>query len=168
MQPLYFKNYVENSMLYDELLNLNWEQRVSARKEYFMGFNNVEYTYSNRTYVGKSFIPPVYDLMNEINKKFLFRYNVCFLNRYDTQHEALGWHADAADTVSVISVGAEREIWWKPKNHKGKIEPSCKQLLESGSLFIMPSGFQDLYFHKIPKHDKPCGTRISLTFRTLP
>jgi hypothetical protein len=29
----------------------------------------------------------------------------------------------------------------------------------------MPAGFQIDNLHKIPKNDKPCGGRISLTFR---
>lgn len=40
-------------------------------------------------------------------------------------------------------------------------------LLEEGSLFIMPVGYQDRYLHRIPKHDRPCGWRISLTFRSF-
>lgn len=39
--------------------------------------------------------------------------------------------------------------------------------LERGSLFVMPVGYQDNYFHRIPKHDRPCGWRISLTFRSF-
>ncbi len=43
--------------------------------------------------------------------------------------------------------------------------PENKQRLKSGSLFVMPAGFQDLYHHRIPRSDRECGTRISLTFR---
>ena len=39
--------------------------------------------------------------------------------------------------------------------------------LEEGSLFIMPPGYQDTHMHRIPKHDRPCGWRISLTFRSF-
>lgn len=52
-----------------------------------------------------------------------------------------------------------------------KAPPNGKQpldqriLLKDGSLFIMPRGFQKTHLHRIPKHDKPCGWRISLTFR---
>lgn len=30
---------------------------------------------------------------------------------------------------------------------------------------IMPPKMQETHLHKIPKGDKPCGGRISLTFR---
>lgn len=36
-----------------------------------------------------------------------------------------------------------------------------------GALFIMPGGYQDEHFHRIPKHDRECGGRISITFRKL-
>lgn len=39
--------------------------------------------------------------------------------------------------------------------------------LEDGSLFIMPPGYQEKYLHRIPKHDRPCSWRISLTFRSF-
>lgn len=39
--------------------------------------------------------------------------------------------------------------------------------LEEGSLFVMPPGYQDTHLHRIPKHDRPCGWRISLTFRSF-
>ena len=67
--------------------------------------------------------------------------------------------------IAVISLGAEREIWWKQKDFKGPIPKENKQLLQNGSLFIMPAGFQKDYLHKIPKCDHACNIRISLTFR---
>lgn len=129
-------------------------------------------------------------------------FNACFLNKYDDQHQHLGWHADdfegmdPAAPIAVMSFGAEREIWWKDKRgfpcvrcggtgkeklcvacsechgylwtkgpYGGKQPEDHRQLLQRGSLFIMPPGFQDEMLHRIPKHDRPCGWRISLTFR---
>jgi alkylated DNA repair dioxygenase AlkB len=51
------------------------------------------------------------------------------------------------------------------KGIKGDIPDEDKFLLENGSLFIMPAGYQKDHVHKIPKHDRVCGGRISLTFR---
>lgn len=98
--------------------------------------------------------------------------------------------------IAVISFGAEREIWMKDKrgfkckscedirlfadcncrdcyNGWTAAPPNAKQpldqrvKLQEGSLFIMPVGYQDMYLHRIPKHDRPCGWRISLTFRSF-
>lgn len=98
-------------------------------------------------------------------------FNVCFLNRYDDHRNQLGWHAD--DTpgmlhehpIAVVSLGAAREIWWRPIGQTGVVPADQRQLLEDGSLFMMPAGFQRTHQHRIPKHDRPCGPRASLTFR---
>jgi hypothetical protein len=37
--------------------------------------------------------------------------------------------------------------------------------LSNGSLFIMEAGMQSTHKHRIPKSDKICEPRISLTFR---
>lgn len=57
------------------------------------------------------------------------------------------------------------QLYWKEKGYKGVIPNNQKQLLEYGSLFVMPTGMQKTHLHKIPKHDRECGIRISLTFR---
>lgn len=98
-------------------------------------------------------------------------YNVCFLNRYDEQKNQLGWHADDSPEmdrnhpIAVVSFGAEREIWVRPNGWTGPIPAEWRYRLPDGSLFVMPAGFQDGYQHRIPKSDRPCGIRISLTFR---
>lgn len=52
-----------------------------------------------------------------------------------------------------------------PPNNKQPLDQRI--LLKEGSLFVMPVGYQDTHFHRIPKHDRPCGWRISLTFRSF-
>lgn len=47
----------------------------------------------------------------------------------------------------------------------GIVPTKDRYLLQRGSVFIMPAGFQEAMFHRIPKHPAPCGWRISLTFR---
>lgn len=97
----------------------------------------------------------------------------CFLNRYDHDRQALGWHSDDSDimdhtkAVVVVSFGEPREIWWRKKGDKGVVPTENRQLLEPGSLFVMPPGFQQTHEHRIPKGDRPMQTRISLTFRAF-
>ncbi len=108
-------------------------------------------------------------MMDKLNREFGTNYDVCFLNRYDEQKHQLGWHADigveSTHPIAVISFGAEREIHWKHKDYKGPLPPEQKVRLASGSLFTMPAGFQENYLHKIPRSDRACGVRVSLTFR---
>lgn len=177
MKPIYFSSYIEDKeIIYNHLLNdLKWLQMTEARKEYFMSNETISYTYGSgiaaRTYTSSSFSEPIKKMMEKLNKDFFGEYNVCFLNRYDSQKNALGWHADDSPemnpkhAICVVSFGAEREIWWKDKSFKGEIPKENRQVLQNGSLFIMQAGFQANHFHKIPKSDKECGIRISLTFR---
>lgn len=158
-----------------ELLELDWVTQRTARHEYFM--SNIARTYkygkgtSEETYVSKKFSPYVYCMMVDLNKFLDARFNVCFLNKYDNEQQHLGWHADQFDgmvqdsPIACVSFGAERYIYTKPRDQKGKVPDDQKFLLREDSVFIMPPGFQDTHLHKIPKHDRPCGWRISLTFR---
>ena len=178
MKPIYIKNYVSEikDELFNHLLNdLAWLEVTSARKEYFMANETIEYTYGSgpnaRTYKSNDYTEQIKLLQNNLNTTYNCDYNVCFLNRYDNQKNQLGWHSDDSPEMNmdhdicVISFGAEREIWWKEKDFKGEIPLENRQLLHNGSLFIMPAGFQKDNFHKIPKVGKDCGIRISLTFR---
>lgn len=162
--------------LFDILNNLNWITKRTARHEYFMSNEKTEYSYGNafsddELYVSQPFDDNIKWIRDMLFQDFDVYFNGCFLNKYDDQHQHLGWHADDFEgmdqeaPIYVLSLGAEREIWWKEKGQKGEVPEEQRQLLESGSLFIMPPGFQDSMLHRIPKHDRPCGPRISLTFR---
>jgi len=194
----------------EELLALPWETKRTARHEYFMAEKKMTYSYGNRqggeqpTYTSKPFTEHVMHLMDWLNERMCAKFNACFLNKYDDEHQHLGWHADdfagmdPNQPIAVVSFGAEREIWVKDKRGfpcpkcsatiekegswffcdcKGtgwcKGAPNGKQpaeqrfLLKEGSLFVMPVGYQDTHLHRIPKHDRPCGWRISLTFRSF-
>lgn len=177
IKPLYIKDFInseESLEIFAKLEKLIWLSVTDARQEHFMSDVIREYSYGRgrgeRTYTSHIFIPEVLSLKDKINQQFGTSYNVCFLNKYDTFKQRSGWHSDDSDSmdnthpIAVISFGAEREIWWKLQDFKGDIPAENKQKLHNGSLFIMPPGFQDLYFHRIPKHDRDCSTR-SLTFR---
>lgn len=155
--------------------HLNWLSVTEARKEYFMSDVPRSYTYGKpphaREYHAAAYTSLVLLMQNILNRTHGTEYNVCFLNRYDDQKNQLGWHADDSPSmdrdhpIAVVSFGAEREIWWKPKDQKGIVPMDQRQKLEHGSLFIMPAGFQDTHLHRIPRADREVGMRISLTFR---
>lgn len=161
--------------LFDTLRSeVTWANREAPRDECFMADESLEYTYGKgvtRTYNSLVFHKAVADIMERMNSEFGTSYNVCFLNFYKGEREHLGWHADdspemdSSHPIAVVSFGAPRFIWTKHKDYKGEIPDEDKYLLGDGSLFVMPAGFQNDNLHKIPKNDKPCGGRISLTFR---
>ncbi len=97
--------------------------------------------------------------------------DVCFCNLYADQREQLGWHADDspemddARPVVTVSLGVARQIWLRPSTQPTDPSTIERITLEPGSALVMHPGMQDAWEHRIPKHDRPCGPRISLTFR---
>jgi alkylated DNA repair dioxygenase AlkB len=99
--------------------------------------------------------------------------NCCFVNGYKDGHDQLGWHSDDSPEMDdcrpivSVSLGAEREIWFRQALVIGWGETK-KLSMPPGSALVMEPGFQDLYQHRIPKSSRQdCGPRLSLTFRGL-
>lgn len=175
MIPVYESVYIDKHEVFELLRNeVLWVNRDAPRDECFMATETLEYTYGKgftRTYNSVPLHNLVQEIMDKLNSDFGCQYNVCFLNYYKSEKEQLGWHSDDSPEmdpthpIAVVSFGATREIWIKEKEVTGNIPDDNKYKLENGSLFVMPSGFQETMLHKIPKADRPCGGRISLTFR---
>lgn len=174
--PVYKEVFVENADdVFVGLLALDWLSLTEARLEYFMSDAPRSYTYGKtpfeREYNSSQYSSDVLKIQGDLNQFLSADFNVCFLNRYNTQKNQLGWHADDSPTmdrnhpIAVVSFGAEREIWWKPQGETGVVPQGQRRKLGHGSLFVMPAGFQDTHFHRIPKSDREVGVRISLTFR---
>lgn len=149
----------DNENIIAELLNLDWETKRTARHEYFMSLTPREYSYGNRAettpvkYNSKPFSPIVEEIMKELNEDLHTELNVCFLNKYDDQHQHLGWHADEFpgmredQPIIVFSYGAEREIWLKDKRGfecscVGNKTDACKTCEGTGWLKSPISGKQ--------------------------
>jgi len=180
-RPTFVSNYTEVDLcriLMDEAQWVNL--RNAPRNECVMALDperTPKYTYGSaardRVYDATLMHPAVVNLLKRLNADYGTGYTACILNHYANEHQHLGWHCDDSPEqdpnhpIAVISFGAEREIWVREKGTKGAVPLEDRYLLTSGSLFIMPPGFQDTHYHKIPKHSCPCGDRVSLTFRKL-
>jgi hypothetical protein len=184
MKPSYTPNYADASPA--DLAIVPWGTFTEARQECFMALTPTSYTYGSgrgiRTYESIPYLPWVEAIRQHLNSAPLIhdglglavktrQYNVCFLNRYEDAGQHLGWHADDSPgmdhkhPIAVVSFGQAREIWWRHKDQKGVIPPDQRQLLEHGSLFVMPAGMQRDHEHRIPKGDRKMEPRVSLTFR---
>lgn len=176
---IYLPNAIPNpDAVFNELKTLNWEQRQAPRQEYYCNDFGKPYVYGRGEYARKYFPQPytagilIARHISEALAGCVFE--VCFLNRYLNQKDQLGWHADDSPEmddnrpIGIVSLGVEREIWFRPKPQLGreKIEVAPQKLkLGHGSLCIMRPGMQDTHQHRIPKASFLCGERISLTFR---
>jgi alkylated DNA repair dioxygenase AlkB len=180
MTPItYIPNFWElPNLTFDSLLNeVAWERREGTpRSEYYSSMNGKPYTYGRgagvRTYQSKPWHPMVLDIKHKIEKFANTTFDVCFLNAYKDGFDHLGWHSDNSPEmdddrpIAIVSLGAEREIWFQPIEFEKRLITPHKLKLEHGSLCLMHPGMQDTHQHRIPKADyQPCGPRISMTFR---
>lgn len=160
---------------YEQLMNtLDWVHASPTvpRKEYYWHALGLPYTYGMGKFAREYQSQPAHPVITAIGEKLAKElgcvFDVVFLNRYDTLKDHLGWHADDSPEMSddhpivTVSLGAEREIWFRPLSD---IKNITKLKLEHGSACVMLPGMQDTHHHRIPKHDRECGPRISLTFR---
>ena len=173
----YIENYLDYSIdsFFEEMDKLDWEKRGSTpRYEYYTNLLNVPYIYGRgngvRQYEPKE-IPSFVDfLRNLLQSKMDVKFEVCFMNKYTELKEHLGWHSDDSPEMDnerpivIYSLGASREIWFRPKGDK-RPEMVYKKLLKSNSVLVMEPGMQLEWEHRIPKCDRECDTRISLTYR---
>ena len=156
--------------------NADWEERTSARYECFYSTIDAPYTYGKgagrRTYHPRPMPYWLRPVQAAVEARAGAPMQLCFLNRYDHEHQHLGWHADDspeqddAAPIVVQSYGAERELWVR-ENGTGGAAAITRFRLEHGSTLIMLPGMQRTHQHRIPKHPEPCGVRVSLTWRSL-
>lgn len=103
------------------------------------------------------------------------KFNFVLINRYATGDEYINYHADDEkdldkNTVIVgVTVGAEREMYFKPKD--GFLPKNYKDVvkikLTHGSIIIIKDPTNKNWLHSIPKRADISTPRISLTFRNI-
>ena len=146
---------------------LAWGRRgLTPRREYYCNEFGVPYTYGMgefaRTYDARPWHPTILTLKAGVERAADCAMEVCFLNGYENARDHLGWHADDspemddARPIAIVTLGAEREIWFRPNEEPDSV---TRLLLGSGSLRLMAAGMQDSHMHRMPKAE--CGPRIA-------
>lgn len=172
----YQSNFVDEPELALNTLihTLDWVHvdETVPRKEYYVHNTGLPYAYGqgkfSRTYQSQPTHPIIEDIRVALLGWLNVEFDVVFLNLYEHERHHLGWHADDSPEMSddhpivTVSLGAEREIWFRPNEDPTNVS---KVLLHNGSACAMLPGMQDTHQHRIPKCDRVCGPRISLTFR---
>lgn len=201
MTPIeYIPNFISspNEMFHTLWNELAWVRTTLPRREYYWNEFGLPYTYgkgnNTKTYQSQYLHLIIANLRDLLLAKTGTDFNVCFLNGYENSKDHLGWHSDDSpemdndSSIAIISLGAEREIWFRPNTlhiesmlileHGNSIidtdllhqrreahKVPHKLLLGNGSLCLMLPNMQQTHQHRIPKCDRDCGPRISLTFR---
>jgi alkylated DNA repair dioxygenase AlkB len=180
MIPPIVPNFVALAHGFDSLwLTLPWRDQAGVpRRECWMNDDRRPYTYGQgageRTYEAVDWHTTALQIRDRLFFVYGEYFNACFINGYKDQRDSLGWHSDDSPeidpktSIAVVSFGVEREIWFRPIPTEAAPRPAIsKHRLPSGSLLMMPPGFQQTHQHRIPKHSATCGQRISLTYRRL-
>lgn len=143
-----------------------WDDRMKARKTASFG---VSYDYSGITYPQTDMPAYLIEICKRIQATIGFMPNNCLMNYYPDGSSSMGYHSDSSEEllegtgVAVLSLGAERHIWYKSKTDKDLV---FKYKMKSGTLLYMNNAVQEQWLHAIPKEDNVAG-RISLTFRNI-
>jgi len=88
-------------------------------------------------------------------------------NLYRDQNDSVAWHADrhravvSEPVVAILSIGESRPFQMR-QNDGGA---SLTWGLGHGDLFVMGGASQHEWQHCVPKRRRPCGPRLSITFR---
>jgi alkylated DNA repair dioxygenase AlkB len=142
--------------------------RAVPREEVWMG--PYAYKFSGRTLVPAPWTPETEALRVKIGDHYGGDYNSVLLNRYANEQDSVSWHSDdepemdSDHPIASLSLGDAREFLVRPITSKNAVQ---SYVLTSGSLLLMPPGFQQRYQHCVPKSRTPCATRVNLTFRKM-
>jgi len=176
MKPILVESFLtpaEAQALLASVQSLPWTRgrfmgRAVPREEVWMG--PYAYKFSGRTLVPAPWTPEIEALRVKIGEQYGGDYNSVLLNRYANEHDSVSWHSDdepemdSDRPIASLSLGAAREFLVRPITSKNAVQ---SYVLTSGSLLVMPPGFQQRYQHCVPKSRTPCATRINLTFRRM-
>lgn len=132
------------------------------------------YRFSGRTLEPASWTPAIETIREKIEKEYGGEYNSVLLNRYANARDSVSWHSDdepemdSNHPIASVSLGASRAFLVRPiTDNKSNKTAVRTYTLHPGSLLVMPPGFQQKYWHCVPKSQAACGPRINLTFRRM-
>jgi alkylated DNA repair dioxygenase AlkB len=176
MKPILVESFLtpaEAEALLASLRSLAWTRgkfmsRAVPREEVWMG--PYAYKFSGRTLVPASWTPEIEAVRDKTSARFGGDYNSVLLNRYANEQDSVSWHSDdepemdSDHPIASLSLGAAREFLVRPVASKKEVQ---SYVLTSGSLLVMPPGFQQRYEHCVPKSRTPCASRVNLTFRRM-
>src|SRR4029077_7879754 len=142
--------------------------RSVPREEVWIG--PYAYKFSGRTLDPAGWTPEIEAIGNKIRAGYGGDHNSVLLNRYANAQDSVSWHSDddpemdSKHPLASLSLGASRSVLIRPVSVKNPVQT---YVLTSGSLLVMPPGFQHRYQHCVPKSKTPCGPRVNLTFRRM-
>jgi len=180
MNPLFVESFLtpaEAQALLASVQSLPWTRgkfrgHAVPREEVWIG--PYAYKFSGRTLQPAGWTSEIEAIRDKIQARYGGRYNSVLFNRYVNDRDSVAWHSDdepemdSTHPIASISLGAPREFLVRLIASKMAHKKAAQTyILTSGSLLLMPPGFQHTHEHCVPKSQTPCGSRVNLTFRRM-
>ena len=180
MNPIFAESFLTPAEAQTLLLSaqsLPWTRgkfrgHAVPREEVWIG--PYAYKFSGRTLQPDGWTPEIDAIRDRIQAVYGGDYNSVLLNRYVNDQDSVAWHSDdepemdSTHPIASISLGASREFLVRLiANNLAHNKAAQAYILTSGSLLLMPPGFQQRHEHCVPKSQTPCGSRVNLTFRRM-
>lgn len=132
----------------------------------------VVYSYSNNLLTATPWTPILLAIKQQVERAVGHPFNAVLVNRYDGQQQLVDWHSDddremgPNPVIASVTLGAERPFSFRPRRDASiQGAQTGAIVLQHGSLLVMQPEFQHQYEHALLPLNKPCATRINLTFR---
>lgn len=135
------------------------------------GDPGASYAYSGIRLDPLPWTPLLSDIKAHVERASDVRFNSVLLNYYRDHRDSIGFHSDNEPelgdqpVIASLSLGTERIFILKHKT--SRLAALVRLPLASGSLLLMRGDTQRHWRHGISKESRPCGPRISLTFRKI-
>ncbi len=169
--------------LLDELISTShWQQPIlrlygrhhpTPRLTSWMGDPGCSYRYSGIDHAPVPFSGAAERLRRDLNRSLDGPdFNSLLLNLYRRGHDRMGWHADdepeldPAASIASLSLGASRDLRFRPRPGSPTQPPLCLRL-EDGDLLLMDPPSQRCWQHGLPSRTRVQQQRLNLTYRVI-
>ena len=180
------KCYIEGTVDRDgiradvESLNLHTKKRGPGCKTQWLTDTGQAYTWQTASGSPvvkdpKSFqdFPFIEKTLKRLNKEFGLELNSCLVSCLPDGRANLRLHSDAEDSMdltqpmAIITIGSPRKVDFLRAYQRSTEEPALTIIPQSGDIYFMKPGCQDLFKHRILADRDVWGVRFSLSFRTM-
>lgn len=146
-------------------------RRLQPRLTAWYGDPGSRYRYSGIELVPLPWTATLARLRAAVEQAAGASFNSVLLNYYRDHRDSMGLHSDdepelgEEPVIASLSFGETRTLILKHRRRRD-LEP-VKLPLAPGSLLLMQGATQRNWKHGIAKERRPCGRRVSLTFRRI-
>ncbi|XP_030755480.1 DNA oxidative demethylase ALKBH2-like [Sitophilus oryzae] len=153
-----------------------WHQ--IPRQQVAYGDTGLKYTFSGTTIPAKPWFPLLELVKNVVEEISRCQFNFVLINKYRNGCDNIGPHRDDEKEIdkntpiASLSLGQQRTFVFTHRDArlKGKLKRSIAPVkieLEPGSLLLMNSPTNEVWYHSLPPRKSLHSPRINLTFRKI-